>query len=78
MSAFGERIKTIRSALGLNQEEFGGLIGITGPAVAQYEAGRRHPDYKVLAKLLEVFHVKHKLLFEDDPTIHVLNLNEKE
>lgn len=67
MSVFGERIKIIRNALGLNQEEFGNLIGQTGPSIAMYEAGRRHPDYKILAKVIEVFHVRHKLLFEPGP-----------
>lgn len=37
-----ERIKQLRSALGMNQEDFGKLLGITKSGVSDIESGRRN------------------------------------
>ncbi|MCW4591541.1 helix-turn-helix domain-containing protein [Gluconacetobacter entanii] len=38
--AIGTRIRTKRELLGFTAEELGGMIGVTGNAVTQYETGR--------------------------------------
>ncbi|PAK77808.1 helix-turn-helix domain-containing protein [Acetobacter fabarum] len=39
----GERIRTKRELLGFTTDELGGMIGVTGNAVTQYETGRATP-----------------------------------
>lgn len=38
---FAERIKALRLSLGLNQEEFGRLVGVTRQQVIRWETGRQ-------------------------------------
>ena len=42
--AFGERIKNLRKALALTQQEFADRIGTTRNNIAGYETGRREPS----------------------------------
>jgi transcriptional regulator with XRE-family HTH domain len=44
MDVFGERIKSERSRLGLNQAEFAALGGVKQHAQFQYEKGMRRPN----------------------------------
>jgi transcriptional regulator with XRE-family HTH domain len=46
-----ERIRELRSRLGLTLEAFGGLFGVTKSTVCYWESGERHPRYGVLIKL---------------------------
>mgnify|MGYP007100081169 FL=1 len=50
----GTRIKTARQARGLTLAEVGNTLGIDGRHVQAWEAGRRNPGPKHLAKLAEV------------------------
>ncbi|MBO0947239.1 helix-turn-helix domain-containing protein [Fibrella forsythiae] len=53
----GERIKAIRIAKGLTQEEAGSKLGLTQSTFANYEAGRQNFSVEVLervAKSLDV------------------------
>ena len=50
----GTRIKTARQARGLTQAEVGNALGILPQHVQAWEAGRRNPGPKHLAKLAEV------------------------
>ncbi|MFB3817348.1 MAG: helix-turn-helix domain-containing protein [Candidatus Methylomirabilales bacterium] len=45
---------TRRSRLGLNATQFGRLLGVSGSRVADFEAGRRMPNPRHLAKLAEL------------------------
>ena len=50
----GTRIKTARQARGLTLKAVGDVLGIDGRHVQAWEAGRRSPGPKHLAKLSEV------------------------
>jgi transcriptional regulator with XRE-family HTH domain len=52
-----DRIKTLRKALGLTQQEFADKIGIKRGAVANYELGRNEPIDAVLSLICREFHV---------------------
>ena len=45
---FNERIKLIRKHLGLNQKEFGDILGVSQRAVSNWESGRNEPSIEVL------------------------------
>lgn len=65
---FGEKLKNERHKLGLDQTEFGRLIGVSLRTVVTYEKGQGFPrsrsDYKRIAEVLNV-NVNY-LLTEDD------------
>ena len=50
----GPTIKAARQALGLTLAELGNALGVTRQYVQAWEAGRRNPGPKHLAKLAEV------------------------
>lgn len=50
----GKRIEELRKQKGLNKAALGRLIGVSGAAVGQYEAGTSHPKPEVLLKLNKV------------------------
>ena len=50
----GHTIKTARQARGLTLQAVGNVLGIDGRHVHAWEAGRRNPGSKHLAKLAEV------------------------
>jgi len=48
----GRRIKRIRDSLGLNQTEFGGLLGgLAASTISGYETGDREPKIKILKEI---------------------------
>lgn len=49
-----ERIKALRELKNLNKAQLGRMIGVSGAAVGQYEAGTSHPKPQVLLKLNKV------------------------
>jgi transcriptional regulator with XRE-family HTH domain len=46
-----ERIKGLRTRLGLSQHEFALRVGVTVTAISHWETGRRSPDYERRLKL---------------------------
>lgn len=52
-----ERIKKIRNDAGLNQTEFGEVIGATRPMIATYEGGKVVPDATTRMLICEKFNV---------------------
>lgn len=51
MDVFGERLKSERSRLGLNQAEFAALGGVKQHAQFQYEKGMRRPNSDYLSAI---------------------------
>lgn len=51
------RIRELRLASHLTQEQLADRLGITKQAVSQYERGVRQPDYEVLEALADFFNV---------------------
>lgn len=52
-SAIGERIRHARKSAGLNQAALAARVGVTQPAVANWESGVHDPRRMMLAKLAE-------------------------
>lgn len=52
-----ERIRELRKALRLSQEEFGSRLGITGSGVSNLESGRRSITEQMLKSLLREYKV---------------------
>ena len=53
----GNRIKEVRTALKLNQIEFGKKINLSQSAIANYEQGTRTPIDAVIGAICKEFHV---------------------
>ena len=52
-----DRIKEVRTVLGLSQQEFADRIGIKRGAVANYEVGRNEPIDAIISLICREFHV---------------------
>lgn len=57
-----ERIKKLRKALGLTQQEFGSRIGTTANVLTNYETGRRNPSSSVINNICKEFGVNEEWL----------------
>lgn len=57
------RIKLLRVARGMSQEELAKMIGVTQGAVSQWEKGLTHPGFKVIPKLANALGVTSDELF---------------
>lgn len=53
----GERIKELRKALGLTQQEFSDRIGVKRNTIAQYESGRNEPIDAVITLICRTYEV---------------------
>jgi len=53
----GERIKDLRSKLGITQTLLAKNAGLTSAAISQFEAGSRKPSFDALSKLASAFNV---------------------
>ncbi len=62
----GLRIKAIRNAKGLTQEEMGALLGRSVDAISNLERGVSHPSFETLELLSEKLDVPVKAFFEFD------------
>lgn len=56
-NAFGERLKELREARKLTQEELGKMVGTTRQTISNYEIGKRKADYEMLEALADIFNV---------------------
>ena len=54
---FGSRLKLIRAKLGLSQDKFSKLIGISQYSLSFYESDKRQPDVKFLLKIKEIANI---------------------
>lgn len=52
-----ERVKQVRADLGLTQEQFANMIGLTRNYVARIEIGDREPSDRTIADICRVFGV---------------------
>ncbi len=77
---FDERIKALRTSLGLNQVEFGRKIGVTKQSVCNWENGNIMPSIEILKKISMVFSVSTDYLLglSNEMTLDVSELTEQE
>ncbi|UIN20838.1 helix-turn-helix domain-containing protein [Herbaspirillum frisingense] len=77
MTAFHERLKFERKRLGLSQEKFALLGGVTRDAQMNYENGSRKPDSGYLQRIFEAG-VDVAFLFSGSPSTEALEQDERE
>ena len=73
-----DRIKKVRTALGLSQQEFADRIGIKRGAVANYEVGRNEPIDAVIRLICREFNVSELWLRTGDGEMFVQISRDKE
>lgn len=56
------RIRKLRKALDLTQQEFANRIGTSANVLTNYETGRRNPSSSVINNICKEFHVREKWL----------------
>ena len=70
MDSYGMRIKALREAAGLTQEQFGKKIGTSGVTIMRYERGQRQPRIERLDEIAKAMSISINFLqsvtpFED-------------
>ncbi len=77
---FDERIKFLRTSLGLNQIEFGKKIGVTKQSVCNWENGNIMPSVEMFKKIAQTYSVSADYLLglSDTLTVDVSGLSKNE
>ena len=74
MTNYSNRIRELRVARSMNQEQLADALGLTKQAVSQYERGVRKPSVPVLEALCDFFNVSSDyLLGKDDVTLRYVD-----
>lgn len=74
----GERIKELRKALGITQQEFADKIKVSRNNVAGYEAGTRNPSDAVISLICREFSVNEEWLRNGTgEMIHEVSMDEQ-
>lgn len=73
----GKRLKELRKAKGLNQEELGKLVNVTKVSICCYEKGTRTPNLETFQDLLNVLEVSADYLMGNDIKVSVVKDNEE-
>ena len=66
MILFGTRLKELRKAANLTQQELGDMINVTKVSICCYEKGTRTPALETINDLANVFHVNVDYLLGND------------
>ncbi len=78
----GNKIKELRVAQKLTQNEFATRLGVTKSAISSYENGSRLPSYDILIKISHIFKVSTDYLLgcvdEKSQTVNVSGLTDKQ
>lgn len=80
MIDIGQRLKDLRKAKGLTQQQVADRVWVTKAMISSYELSTRAPSYEVLIKLSKLFGVTTDFLLgiESSRTINVNGLTEKQ
>lgn len=80
MIDIGQRLKDLRKAKGLTQQQVADRVWVTKAMISSYELSTRAPSYEVLIKLSKLFGVTTDFLLgiESCRTINVNGLTEKQ
>ena len=80
MVDFSQRLKQLRNAKHLTQEQVARRIGVTASMVSSYETDIRLPSYEVLIRIAALFGVTvdYLLCIEDKRLIDISELSEDE
>ena len=77
---FYERLKELRSSLGLNQVEFGKKLSVSKQCISNWESGYIQPSVDMLRRIAETFSVSTDYLLglNDKPTLDVEGLTNEQ
>ena len=77
MKKYSNRVRELRLAKSLSQEQLAEKIGLTKQAISQYERGERSPSMEVLEALCDFFNVSSDFLLGfDSVTLRFVGKNE--
>ena len=65
MNDFGIKVKQLRKAKNMKQDELARLLKISTSAVSMYEQNRREPDNKTIVKIATIFGVTTDYLLDN-------------
>lgn len=66
METISEKLKLLRTKLGLTQLEVANALDVERTTYTYYELGRTLPDWPTIKKLAKIFNVNYYDLLEDD------------
>lgn len=66
MNKYGTRLKELREAKGLSQEELAQILNTTRSRIGNYEQGTRQPDFEMQEAIADLFNVSIDFLFDRD------------
>ncbi len=69
MTTIGQKIKELRKAKGMTQEDLGKALSISTQAVSKWECGTAYPDILILPAIASLFGVDIDLLFDYDAKV---------
>lgn len=61
-----ERLKNLRVAMNMSQNDFAEKLGVSGSSIAMYECGDRVPRDAIKVKIAKIFNVSVQSIFFDD------------
>lgn len=75
MTEIGQRIKGLRTKIGINQQKLAVMLGVSRPTVTQIESGDRKVSSDELIKLSKIFNVSIEQLIclQDEPEVILQN-----
>lgn len=73
---FGERLRNLRTARNMSQEQVARYIGLTRSAYSHYEINNRQPVYTTLLKLAVLFDVSVDYLINDNSYLELRETNQ--
>ena len=73
----GKRLKELRKAKGLNQQDLGDLVNVTKVSICCYEKGTRTPNLETFQDLTNVFNVSADYLLGNDIKANVVKEGEE-
>lgn len=79
-TAFGDNLRTLRTARGLTQKELGERVGLSKAVVSKYENGLGYPNLDMVVALADFFGVTTDFLLgvKDQKTADVSGLTDRQ
>ncbi len=77
MVQFGNKLKELRKARHINQDELGGVIGVSRATIGSWECGRRNISIKHLEKVCAYFKLDINYFREEQTKDEIIDLLER-
>lgn len=73
----GEKIKGLRKAKNMTQEELSKMLKVSQPVLNRWETGSRNPSLKTLKKISDIFNISIDTLLLDHKDMKKLTFQDK-